>query len=152
MIRKISRPLAGNKSLTFLWPVQRLHEIDQSLIPIENVPVLSVIDRAIHNERRRQVRARKGLPPAPGVPLFERNDDPVVEVVESEGYDEFGFAVFRTNYSDADRWEGWTEQFERRLNASLETVSGGKKIKDRCCMPIYVKKELDGANYSQIQG
>ena len=81
-------------------------KIDKTLIPVENVPVRLVIGRAIHNEHRRQVRARRSLPPAPGVPLFEKNDDPVVEVVERAGFD-VGFIVFRTDYSDDQWWQQW---------------------------------------------
>ncbi|CAI7649378.1 unnamed protein product [Penicillium viridicatum] len=84
-------------------PEDRLHEIDESLIPIENVPVRLVIGCAIHNEHRRKVRAERGLPPAPGVPLFEKSDDPVVEVLERGGFDDFGFILFRTDYSDEQR-------------------------------------------------
>lgn len=85
------------------------------------------------------------------MPLFEKNDDPVVEVVERARFDDFGFIVFRTDYSDDQRREQWDEQFERRLNASMETTSGGKKIEDKCLMPQYLDEDLDGASHQKIQ-
>lgn len=69
------------------------------------------------------------------MPLFEKNDDPLVEVVERAGFDDFGFIVFRTDYSDDQRWEQWDNQFERKLNASTEETSGWKKIEDKLLMP-----------------
>ncbi|OQD69000.1 hypothetical protein PENPOL_c002G07085 [Penicillium polonicum] len=131
-------------------PEDRLHEIDESLIPIENVPVRLVIGRAIHNEHRRKVRAERGLPPAPGVPLFEKNDDPVVEVVERGGFDDFGFIVFRTDYSDEQRWEQWHKEFQRIIEASIERASGGKKIEAKCFMPTYEDEDMAGATHEEI--
>ncbi|KAJ5958892.1 uncharacterized protein N7479_006042 [Penicillium vulpinum] len=131
-------------------PEDRLHEIDESLIPVENVPVHLVIGRAIHNEHRRKVRAERGLPPAPGVPLFEKKDDPVVEVVERGGFDDFGFIVFRTDYSDEQRWEQWHKEFHRIIDASIESASGGKKIEDKCFMPTYEDEDMVGATHEQI--
>ncbi|CAI7568078.1 unnamed protein product [Penicillium glandicola] len=131
-------------------PEERLHEIDESLIPFENVPVRQVIGRAIHNEHRRRVRAERGLPPAPGVLLFEKNDDPVVEVVERGGFDDFGFIVFRTDYSDEGRWEQWQKEFHRIIDASMASASGGKKIEDKCLLLNYEDEDIAGATYGQI--
>ncbi|KAJ5967003.1 hypothetical protein N7501_003251 [Penicillium viridicatum] len=131
-------------------PEDRLHEIDENLIPIENVPVQLVIGREIHNEHRRKVRAERGLPPAPGVPLFEKNDDSVVEVVERGGFDDFGFIVFRTDYSDEQRWEQWHKEFQRIIDAPIERASGGKKIEDKCFMPTYEDEDMAGATHEQI--
>lgn len=54
-------------------------------------------------------------------------------------------------YSDDQRWEQWEEQFQNRLNALIERVSGGKKIEDKCLMPSYEDDDLDGAEHRQIQ-
>ncbi|KAK4862198.1 hypothetical protein LT330_003336 [Penicillium expansum] len=131
-------------------PEERLHEIDESLIPFENVPVRQVIGRATHNEHRRKVRAERGLPPAPGVPLFEKNDDPVVEVVERGGFDDFGFIVFRTDYSDEERWEQWQKEFQRIIDVSMASASGGKKIEDKCLLLNYEDEDMAGATHGQI--
>lgn len=90
------------------------------------------------------------MPPAPGVPLFEKNDDPVVEVVERGGFDDFGFIVFRTDYSDEQRWEQWHKEFHRMIDDSMERASGGKKIEDKCFMPTYEDEELAGATHNEI--
>lgn len=80
-----------------IWFVQQLREIDEESIPIENVQVRIIICRAKFSERQRLERERSGLPPAPPKPFFEKNDDPVMEVVERGGFDDFGFIVFRTD-------------------------------------------------------
>ncbi|KGO69175.1 hypothetical protein PITC_095880 [Penicillium italicum] len=131
-------------------PEEKIREIDENLIPIENVPVHLVISRANHNEHRRKIRAELGLPPAPGLPLFEANDDPVVEVVERGGFEDFGYIVFRTDYSSEQRWEEWHKEFNRIIDASIEGASGGKKIEDKCLLPIYLDEDLDRATRQQI--
>ncbi|KAJ5648149.1 hypothetical protein N7490_004521 [Penicillium lividum] len=131
-------------------PEEKLREIDTNLIPVENVAVRQVIGRAVSNEHRRKVRAERGLPPAPGRPIFEDPDDAVVEVVERGGFDDFGFIVFRTDYSDETRWEQWHKEFYRRIDASIDSVSGGKKIEDKCLMPTFEDEDLEGATYQQI--
>ncbi|KAJ5531515.1 hypothetical protein N7527_004908 [Penicillium freii] len=110
----------------------RLLEIDESLIPIENVPVRLVIGRAIHNEHRR------------------KSDDPVVEVAERGGFDDFGFIVFRTDYSDEQRREQWRKEFQRIIDASIKRASGGKKIEDKCFIPTYEDEDMAGATHEQI--
>ncbi|KAJ5106521.1 hypothetical protein N7456_003196 [Penicillium angulare] len=84
-------------------------------------------------------------------PALQRNDDPVVEVVERSGFDDFGFMVFRTDYSNAQRWEQWDKKFHQRLDASLERASGGKKIEEKCLIPNYEDDDLDSADYHKIQ-
>ncbi|KAJ5914229.1 hypothetical protein N7504_003112 [Penicillium tannophilum] len=131
-------------------PEERLHEIDEKLIPVENVPVRLVIGRATHNEHRRKVRAERGLPPAPGVPLFEENDDPVVEVVERGGFDDFGFIVFRTDYSDEERWQQWHKEFQRIIDASMKRASRGEKIEDKCLLLTYEDEDMAGVTHEQV--
>lgn len=90
------------------------------------------------------------MPPAPRVPLFEKNDDPVVEVVERGGFDDFGFIVFRTDYFDEQRWEHWHKEFHRIIDDSMERASGEKKIEDKCFMPTYEDEDLAGATHNEI--
>lgn len=84
------------------------------------------------------------------MPLFEKNDDPVVEVVERGGFDDFGFIVFRTDYSDEQRWEQWHKEFQRIIEASIERASGGKKIEAKCFMPTYEDEDMAGATHEEI--
>ncbi|KAJ5547460.1 hypothetical protein N7494_005045 [Penicillium frequentans] len=131
-------------------PEERLHEISQNLIPAENVSVRLVIGRAIRYENRRKVRAERGLPPAPRRPLFKKANDAVVEIVERGGFDDFGFILFRTDYSDEERWEQWQKEFMRIIDVSLESTSGGKEIEDKCLTPIYEDEDMAGATHEQI--
>ncbi|KAF3391714.1 hypothetical protein F1880_007398 [Penicillium rolfsii] len=105
---------------------QRLHDIDESSIPFKNVPVRQFIGRAIHNEHRRKVRAERSLPPAPG------------------------FIVFRTDYSNEGRWEQWQKEFQRIIDASMASASGGKKIEDKCLLLNYEDGDIAGATFGQI--
>ncbi|KAJ5278948.1 hypothetical protein N7478_004320 [Penicillium angulare] len=84
-------------------------------------------------------------------PALQSNDDPVVEVVERNRLDDFGFMVFRTDYSNAQRWEQWDKKFHQRLDASLKRASGGTKIEDKCLIPNYEDEDLHNADYHQIQ-
>lgn len=84
------------------------------------------------------------------MPLFEKNDDPVVEVVERGGFDDFGFIVFRTDYSDEERWEQWQKEFQRIIDVSMASASGGKKIEDKCLLLNYEDEDMAGATHGQI--
>ena len=110
-----------------------------------------MIGRAIHNEHQRELRVERGLPPSRGVPLFEENVDFVVQVVEREGYDDFGYLRFRTDYIDQRRWEQWKKDYERIEDVMTKKICGWKKVEDKCFMPIYEDEDLQGATHKQIQ-
>ncbi|KAJ5724338.1 hypothetical protein N7488_002373 [Penicillium malachiteum] len=81
---------------------------------------------------------------------LKKNDDPVVEVVERGGFDDFGFIVFRTDYSDEERWEQWLKEFQRIIDASVERASGGKKIEDKSLILTYDDEDMAGVTHEQI--
>ena len=118
---------------------------------IEDVEARQVICRAQQNEHRRLERERRGLPPAPPKPLFEEPVDAVVQLVERNGFDDFGFIVFRADYSDEEYWDKWQEQFIKRLDDSLAQASGGQKIEEKLLTPIFDDSDLQGAGFEQIQ-
>lgn len=132
-----------------------MRQIDVALIPIDNERPRTIIIFAKLYEEQRLSRERKGLPPAPPKDPFTDPfviaDDPVVEVVERAGFDDFGFITFRTDYSDDQVWDKWDKEYERRVDASIERASGGHKIMDKCFMPRFEDAELHGATYEQIQ-
>lgn len=91
------------------------------------------------------------MPPAPPQRVFEKNVDPLVQVVERMGFSDFGLIIFRTGYSGDKRWEQWNEQFDGKLEAAVAKAAGGKKFKDMLLMPSYENPDLQGASYLQIQ-
>lgn len=133
----ILKVLFQHRLLTTILPVQKLHEIDEESIPIENVQAHIVISRAKANNYWQLEYERAGSASCSSKATFEKNDDPVVEVVERWGFDGFGFIVFRTDYSDDQCWEQWEEQFHNRLDISIASTTGGNKIKGKCLMPIF---------------
>ncbi|OBT77020.1 hypothetical protein VF21_02882 [Pseudogymnoascus sp. 05NY08] len=64
---------------------------------------------------------------APRDMLYEiETEHPLVQVIEEAGYDDFGFLLFRTDFSDDARWERfvveWDVLLDKRLDeAGLET-------------------------------
>ncbi|RAK95646.1 uncharacterized protein BO80DRAFT_429737 [Aspergillus ibericus CBS 121593] len=130
-------------------PEECLHDIDDEIL--ENVEARKVVCQAQHNEHYRLERERRGLPPAPPKPLFEEPVDAVVQVVERAGFDDFGFIIFRAEYSDEERWDTWQEQFLKRLDDSLAQASGGKRIEEKLLTPIFDDSDLHGATLEQIQ-
>lgn len=73
---------------------------------IEDIYAQAIVRTARRYEAQRLERERIGLPPAPQKPISKDapNDDPVVQVVESAGLDDFGFLILRTDYSSEERW------------------------------------------------
>ena len=132
-----------------------MRQIDVALIPVENERPRTIIIFAKLYEERRLSRERMGLPPAPPKDPFTDPfviaDDPVVEVVERGGFDDFAFITFRTDYSDDQVWDKWDKEYDSRVDASIERASGGHKIMDKCLMPRFVDAELHGATHQQIQ-
>lgn len=135
-----------------LSPTQQIRQIDLDLIPFDNVRARTIISFAKLFEEQRLSRKRKGMPPAPPKDIFKIADDAVVQVVEENGFDDFGFITFRiSDYSDDERWDKWDAEYDRRTDLSIERSAGGQKIMDKCLMPRFEDPELHGATHQQIQ-
>ncbi|KAJ5907748.1 hypothetical protein N7495_000430 [Penicillium taxi] len=113
-------------------PEVQIRQIDLDLIPFDNVRARTIISFAKLFEEQRLSRERKGMPPAPPKDIFKIADDAVVQVVEDNEFDDFGFITFRTDLS-------------------IERSAGGQKIMDKCLMPRFEDPELHGATHQQIQ-
>ncbi|RAK85565.1 hypothetical protein BO79DRAFT_231492 [Aspergillus costaricaensis CBS 115574] len=132
-------------------PEERIRQIDLNLIPFDNVRARTIISFAKLFEEQRLSRERKGMPPAPPKDIFKIPDDAVVQVVEENGFDDFGFITFRTDYSDDESWDKWDAEYDRLIDLSIERSAGGQKIMDKCLMPRFEDPELHGATHQQIQ-
>ncbi|CAI7589812.1 unnamed protein product [Penicillium crustosum] len=104
-----------------------------------------------HNCSFAKLFEEQRLPPAPPKDIFKIANDAVVQVVEENGFDDFGFITFRTDYSDYKRWDKWDAEYDRRTYLSIERSAGGQKIMDKCLMPRFEDPELQGATHQQIQ-
>lgn len=126
--------------------LQKIHEIDEEIL--KHVEARNIVSLARLYEDHRLEREKAGLDPAP---LFHGNVDPVVEVVERGGYDDFGFITFRADYSDEERWGKWEDLFAQRLDSSLARAAGGERIEDKLFIPIYTDSDLECAGLDEIQ-
>lgn len=109
--------------------------------------------KAQRYELQRLDREKKGLPPAPQKPIFDDTpkDDPIVQVVERAGLSDFGFMIFRTDYSSEERWEKWQEEYHKILEATFAEISGGKKIEDKFLTSLFENEVLNDVGLPQIK-
>jgi hypothetical protein len=73
--------------------------------------------------------------------------DPVVQVVEDAGYEEFGFMVVRLDYSDQDAWVRWSESFDVPVDRSLAESVGGERITDKLVLPLVEDAQFEGTGW-----
>jgi hypothetical protein len=78
----------------------------------------------------------------PKKPKLDR--DAVVQVVEDEGYEDFGFMVVRLDYSEQDAWERWTDTFGEPIDRSLAQSLGGERIMDKFLLGMVEDAQLEG--------
>lgn len=93
--------------------IQQIRQIDLNLIPIDNVRARTIILFVKLFKEQRLSRERKGIHPASLKDIFKTADDAVVQVVEENGFDDFGFITFRTDYSDHEHWDKWDAEYDR---------------------------------------
>lgn len=76
--------------------------------------------------------------------------DPVAQVVEEAGYEDFGFMVVRLDYSDEDAWARWCETFDVPVDRSLAEVVGGERIVDKLVLPLVEDAQLEGTGWHGV--
>lgn len=99
------------------------------------------------------------IPPAEAVEQPQRplpTTSQLVEVVEREGYqDDWGFVLFRTDYSDESRWERFEEGFNNLIDKSIEEDEEGStgigRIERGLMVKMVVDEELEGARVEDIR-
>lgn len=82
-----------------------------------------------------------------GAARQQENIDPVVQVVEEEGYEDFGFVIVRLDYSDQDAWALWSETFDGPVDRSLERSMGGERIMDKLFFSLVEDAQLEGTGW-----
>ena len=107
-----------------------------------------LILRAQLTESRRLERISLGLPSAP--PKNKPERDPYVQIVEDEGFVDFGFLCFRTVYDDEAKWERWQEEFDRGLEGGLVGCAGRERVAERLMVMFVDDVDLAGVGFSDV--
>lgn len=89
------------------------------------------------------------VPPAnaSGAAIQKADRDPVVQVVEDAGYEDFGFVVVRLDYSNQDAWARWSETFDGPADRSLAESVGGERIMDKLLFSLVEDAQLEGTGW-----
>ncbi|KAG9516552.1 hypothetical protein KCV07_g6719, partial [Aureobasidium melanogenum] len=85
--------------------------------------------------------------PTPSMPKPKPDVNAVVQVVEEAGYDDFGFAIVRLDYTDEEEWERWKGIFDTVQDQSVDECLGGAKIKDKLLTMFVEDEELQGTGW-----
>lgn len=85
--------------------------------------------------------------PTPSIPKPKPDVDAVVQVVEEAGYDDFGFAIVRLDYSDEGAWERWKAAFDIVQDQSVEECLGGEKVEDKLMTMFVEDEDLQGTGW-----
>lgn len=110
--------------------------------------------RAQLRERQNAERARHGMPHRPDNPPSQTPLKPpssqLVEILErNQWQDDWGFVLFRTDYTDEARWERFAEEFNRIIDASIEEMVD-ERSKEGVMVKMVVDENLQGASYGEI--
>jgi hypothetical protein len=123
------------------------------LAPADANPIVQAVAEQRARQWLQQERVRYFADPsAPLVPTpsssraeeQKLDRDPVVQVVEDAGYEDFGFMIVRLDYSDEDAWTRWSETFDRPVDRSLAESAGGERIMDKLLLPLVEDVQLEG--------
>lgn len=91
-----------------------------------------------------------GVPAPPQEPL----PAPCVEAIEQAALSEWGFSIFRTDYSDADKWSAFVSRFNELVDAQLTPAAGAgiDDVRDDLRMNwIENRDRLDGADANAVR-
>ena len=78
------------------------------------------------------------------------NVDPVVQVFEEQGLEEFGFALVRMDYGDDGMWQRWLEAADGLFDESIARTQGGKRIENKMVTPLIEHEGLEGMGCVEI--
>jgi hypothetical protein len=80
-------------------------------------------------------------------------EHPLVKVVEDAGYEDFGFLLFRTDFTSESRWERflaeWNALIDRRLDDALPET-GLQRIKERVFVKIVDDECMSGMGAGEV--
>lgn len=110
-------------------------------------------ESALQSQRRlAEINERRAARGASSIEQARKERDtaghPVVRLVESKGWDDFGFMLFRMDYSDDARWERFMEVYDQMLESSMdeaEAGSGIERIRDKLFTKFVDDDIVDGS-------
>ena len=102
-------------------------------------------------QRQSEAREQQGMPPLP------KTTSQLVEVVERNGNQaDWGFVLFRLDYSDEDLWERFQEAFTNLIEMSIEEDEKGSKgigrIEEGLMVKMVVDQQMKEARMEDIPG
>ena len=111
--------------------------------------------KSSQHARYNDERARLGLPPRPDTPpenaAAARTGSQLVEVVVRQGFQaDWGFLLFRTDYSDDAAWERYEQEFKRLIDKSV-VDDGAESIHDGCMVKMVDDEDLEGASVEDVR-
>lgn len=95
-------------------------------------------------------RAARGAPP---ISQEQRDLHPLVKQVESSGFQDFGFILFRTDYSNEARWQRFVEEYDPLLQRGMDNASpesGIDRIRDKLFIKIVDDDVLDSSSPADV--
>ncbi|KAF2154795.1 hypothetical protein K461DRAFT_102381 [Myriangium duriaei CBS 260.36] len=86
-------------------------------------------------------RAARGAPSVDDARRMreQRARHPLAQLLERKGWSDFGFMLFRMDYNDDDRWDRFSEEYEKLLDSGIDNSEAGsdkEKINDKLFMKI----------------
>lgn len=130
---------------------QSIHTLDHSKMGV--LSAMFVVLEAQRHHDRRLARERQGLPPAPPKPLFKDSTprDAIVQLTEDHDWEDVGYYLYRTAFGNDDRYMRWIEEFQKRLDRSMEESCGGAGLVDRIFLPICAEPDLNELPWDELQ-
>jgi hypothetical protein len=105
------------------------------------------IVRNISNAIHENTRKAQGLPP--GVRAYKRNIAPLVALISLQSFDNFGFVIYRTDYSNETAYLEFVEVLDSVMTAQKENYLNGdglEQVQDRLMISVQDEKSFEGAS------
>ena len=102
-------------------------------------------------QRQSEARERRGMPP------LLKTSSQLVEIVErNEQQANWGFVLFRLDYSDDELWDKFQEGFTKLIDKSIEEDEEGStgigRIEQGLMMKIVVDQQMKDARMEDVPG
>lgn len=94
-------------------------------------------------------RTREAHNLAPGVRAYKRNISPLAAIFSLQGYENYGFIIYRTSYSNDTAWAAFMDTLNDILEAQIDSALAGEgvdEIKDKFLMPVEDDVTLDNGD------
>ena len=110
------------------------------------------------HQRQSVAREQQGKPPRLETPLSKNpTTSRLVDVVERKGFEaDWGFLLFRLDYSDDDLWEKFEETFIDLIEKSIEEDEKGStgigRIEEGLIVKMVVDQQMKDARMDDIPG